>query len=78
MNFGFPSPFGVHSFLINSIKHIRDGKFLLSFRLLSEFTHFLFIFSFSEMNEEEKTFPSPFGVLSFLIFKRQDTNDVYL
>ena len=38
---GFPSPFGVVSFLISFVAKINDEKIILGFRLLSELCLFL-------------------------------------
>ena len=62
----FPSPFGVLSFLISSEQNTKKNNWQ-SFRLLSEFSHFLFYLLSHHLQNFSNFFPSPFGVLSFLI-----------
>ena len=72
----FPSPFGVLSFLISLL--LVDGvqQLPFNFRLLSEFSHFLYTISYISKNVGRwLLFPSPFGVLSFLINYLENETD---
>ena len=64
----FPSPFGVHSFLIRVEEQIGTTKYN-GFRLLSEFSHFLWgnILEEYTVTTDNNMFPSPFRVHLFLI-----------
>ena len=69
-NWKFPSPFGVLSFLMDDIEPTVMHTKYKGFRLLSEFSHFLCDNNEHGNRYHYHKFPSPFGVLSFLILAR--------
>ena len=73
----FPSPFGVLSFLILALLIVlRSKKILVSVSFRSSLISYHNDYRIG-MNNTDMKFPSPFGVLSFLIFNIRFERNVY-